>query len=474
MKQEILRAQNLYVSSNLLRLENVNFSIYEGQTVAFLGMNRAGCDLAIDTISGQIKGQEGKFFVNEKPVRIGSESDAHRLGIFKISRESSLVESLDIAENIFVLRKLSFRRILLRKAVLNAQTAELLKIVGLDFPPKTKVSKLTTPQRNLVELAKAVGCGAKLILLENIYSLYNTQELIRFQQVLEKLKSTGISFIVACRNISEARLLSDQIFFFRDCYLSKKISTLKVTNLQAQQFMGYAAVKAVPPAEAKISSDVVFALKNLKLPIREEPLSFEVHRGEVLVLHIDDVDQEKFLSDVLSGDRKEPGTEFYLDNQRLALWSRNQSVKQRVICLSNLDHTDHLFENMSIGENLIFPSLKKVSRCKIYVNSRIPQVVLGDCYYKNYSCKEKVSGLDQYTRLSILLERWYIFNPKAVILVEPYQYCDIACITLVNSYIRRFVEKGIAVVMLTMRTHNIENFNYRLLKIENEDVSGEM
>lgn len=472
MKQEILRVQNLNVSSSLFYLENVNFSIYQGQTIAFLGTNRAGCDLAIDVISGKHKAQKGKFYINEEPVRVGSESEAHRLGIFRISRESSLVESLDIAENIFVLRRLSFRRIMLRKAVLNAQATELLKIVGLDLLPKTKVSKLTTPQRNLVELAKAVGCGAKLILLENIYSLYNTQELIQFQQVLEKLKSTGISFVVACRNISEARLLSDQIFFFRDGYLSKKISTLKVTNLQAQQFMGYTAEKVVPPAATKISSEVVFELRNLKLPMRAKLFSFAVHRGEVLVLHIDDIDQEKRLADILSGDRKEPGTEFYLDNKRLALWSRDQSVKKRVISLSNLDHANLLFENMNIGENLIFPSLKKVSRYKIYINSRIPQVVLGDCYYKNYNCKEKVSGLDQYTRLSILLERWYIFNPKAVIMVEPYQYCDIACITLVNSYVRRFVEKGISVVMLTMRTHNIENFNYRLINIE--DVIGDM
>ncbi|MCD8083044.1 MAG: hypothetical protein LUE86_05945, partial [Clostridiales bacterium] len=105
-----------------------------------------------------------------------------------------------------------------------------------------------------------------------------------------------------------------------------------------------------------------------------------------------------------------------------------------------------IFEKMSVGDNLLLPSLKKIS-CLEYLKSgrKITGILSAEMSDESFGQDVVVRDLNQNSHISVAFDRWYVFNPQVIVLYEPFSSCDDYVVSVITSYINKFYNRGTAV-----------------------------
>jgi ribose transport system ATP-binding protein len=146
-------------------LDRVSLAVDAGEIHVLAGENGAGKSTLIRILSGAITDYEGELLVGGKPQRFGSPADARAAGIATIHQELSLVESLSVADNLALGSRGSPLDPYLPERA-RARARELLTVVGLEVDPRRPVGELPLGERQLVEVARALGEQARVLIID--------------------------------------------------------------------------------------------------------------------------------------------------------------------------------------------------------------------------------------------------------------------------------------------------------------------
>lgn len=464
MKNEILRVENLYITShNNKILSGIHLNMFKGESIALMGLSGSGASLFVDALCGKAQGARGRIIINEKKVNLENETDSRFYGIYRMSNEQTLINGLDIAENIFIMRRNSIKSVFINRKILNIQARLLLKRIGVDISPTTMVGKLTFAEKQLVELAKAVGSGAKIIIFDEIFAYYHSDEIDRLKAIVDVLKKEGVSFIFRSHYIEECRLLSEKIIIFKNGKISKKIETSKFDDSMVGDYVVGHTIKKKKHTNSLTLGDTALEVKRVSCD-SGKTRGFSVKHGEVLaLLDIYSKDKEKLIQ-MLVGVRD--GFEIHLNGKRLKKIDLKNFHKSKVVLIPNPAQKDGLFQSMDIGENLLFPSLKKAYGIAGFIDKNIPNILKKQFLQKNNSISENIEELDLNQRIALSLERWLLFRPEVIIMMDPYLQADIVVSRIITEYIDKFAKSGIAVIILSSRPDKLKEGCNRIINIE--------
>ena len=142
-------------------------------------------------------------------------------------------------------------------------------------------------------------------------------------------------------------------------------------------------------------------------------------------------------------------------------------VRKKVVSVRALGSREEVFEHMTVGENLILPSLEKISSWD-YIRSSggIHKMMMEDMGEECRAKEAKVGELRVNECIQMTLERWYIFNPMVLILFEPFALCDVNGVDIVKKYVKKFSNKGIIVIIVNTREEYVEDISDRIVYIE--------
>ena len=146
-------------------LKSVSLEVVAGHTLGLVGENGAGKSTLMNILGGNLRADAGCMYINEQPYRPSSPRDSDEAGIAFIHQELNLFPNLSIAENLFLTR-FPGKTGWIDRRTLNARSTQLLEPVGLDLPPTLRVESLSSGERQLVEIAKALSLDAKLIIFD--------------------------------------------------------------------------------------------------------------------------------------------------------------------------------------------------------------------------------------------------------------------------------------------------------------------
>lgn len=146
-------------------LDDVSFSVTKGEVHAICGENGAGKSTLMKILNGIYKADSGSVYINGKKEEIQSPLDAQSKGLSIIFQELNLVETLSVAENIY-LGRLSDKHKRIRWKTVYEQAKDQLKSIGCDLDPKTIVSELSISQKQMVEIAKAVSYHSDIVVMD--------------------------------------------------------------------------------------------------------------------------------------------------------------------------------------------------------------------------------------------------------------------------------------------------------------------
>lgn len=207
MREEVLRMERVtYLEHGVNLLEGLSLNVFSGEIFGLVPANNFGVEALTQILQQNLPLHYGYVYYKERLVNTwrGRSEKSNRIHL--IQNRTSLVGSLTVADNIFVLRP-GFRKYILSPRVLRRQLSPFLEELGVDIRAEDYADNLTVFQRVVAELLKAMVSGCALTILWDVSTFVSEQELQKLHRILRHCADKGMSFLYICPHMEEAEAL---------------------------------------------------------------------------------------------------------------------------------------------------------------------------------------------------------------------------------------------------------------------------
>src|SRR5947209_7429381 len=197
-------------------LKDVSFTLAAGEVHALVGENGAGKSTLIKIITGAHQPDSGALEVAGEQVTHLTPAKARALGIACIYQQPALFPDLSVAENIALRLEKTSPAHAVRWAERNARARELLHRIGAEIDPAAEVRTLSMPEQQLVEIACALGAGARVVIMDEPTASLTQKEQHLLFAVVRDLRAHGVGVIYISHRLEEIFALADRVTVLRD------------------------------------------------------------------------------------------------------------------------------------------------------------------------------------------------------------------------------------------------------------------
>jgi ribose transport system ATP-binding protein len=265
-------------------LKDVSIEFYPGEIHALVGENGAGKSTLIKIICGIYTPDQGWVSLGGKKIRLHSYKEAIDRKINLVSQEIQVIPKTTIAENI-MLDKIEkyYRGGRINWKQVNEDAQRWIEIVELNLPPTTQVASLSTAQKQLIMIARALSSDARVLVLDEPTSALTLHEADNLLQMLRKIKTEGVIILFVSHKIEEVLKLADKVSVLRDGDLvdTRHIEGIKKTDIVKMMIGRESRTESF--GDLNVQADTkVLEVRNLVQYGKFENLNFDLHKGEIL------------------------------------------------------------------------------------------------------------------------------------------------------------------------------------------------
>lgn len=432
-------------------LKDVSFSINKGEVHALIGGNGAGKSTLMKILSGAYTKNSGQIIVEGVETEIGHPSAAEALGITIIYQELNLVQSLSIAENIFIGRHPKTKSGTVDWRTMNREAARLLKEFRIDLAPQTAVKSISIAQQQMVEIIKAVSKNAKLVIMDEPTSSLTTKEIDVLFQMIRTLKTKGVAVVFISHRLDEIFEISDRITIMRDGTYVATRDIDKITRSELISLMIGREMSQQFPERVSATGSELMRAENISDGVLLDNISFTLHEGEVLGFAGLVGAGRTELMHTIFGSRKKRSGSLYLHGKEVSIRSPKQSIRNGIGFVTEDRKREGLALNLSLRENVCMVAIQKVltygliSRKKETESSGEYIDTLG---IVTPSAEQKAMFLSGGNQQKVVLSKWLMSNADIIIMDEPTRGIDVGAKREIYEVINQLVaqKKGIIVV----------------------------
>lgn len=475
MMIEVSNLEHSYGGVPVLR--DVSFSIKAGEVVALAGENGAGKSTLFKIITGQVSPTGGSIRVEGNSVGRIDTRRARELGIGIVPQELAPYPDLTIYENLFVGREIRTPLGSLDRAAMISQSKEMLSVFGLEIDPRRKMRDLTTALTQIVDIIKATTWGAKLILLDEPTSSIPEQEVQRLYDVVNMLRSKGVSMMYTTHRMAEIQDIGDRVIVLRDGLLVQDTPVKESSPEEIISSMIGRDLEDLFPSLRAPEDEIGISVQGLQLFEDGPEVTFEVKKGEILGLGgLVGAGRTEVL-EAIYGTRAIRSGSVVLNGKALKLGSPRRSIDAGLALVPEDRKGSGLVLLRSILDNGSLPRLKKhllagfirpLSRSKD-VKTSMEKVAL-----KFNSLDQSVESLSGGNQQKIVIGRWLGEETKVLLLDEPTRGVDVGARGEIYKIIRDLAATGMSVVLVSSDTPELIGLSHRVLVIRGGAITGEL
>lgn len=459
-------------------LKDVQLELQSGEVHVLAGENGAGKSTLIKILAGIHTDFNGTIHINGREVRPKNPLDANHLGIAVIHQELSLIDSLSVADNIF-LGRTPTRHGFVLKAVQQKLAAQAVQQLGLEIDTRRKVGEFTIAVRQLIEIAKALSQNAKIIVMDEPTSALNAPEVERLFALIKALKSRGCGIIYITHKMEEIARIADRITVLRDgrwigMALANELPVPKLIQWMIGREVAEAspggAGRAVRPAgqaerpRLRVENLSVFPQGFSKKPAVEN-ISFSARSGEILGIAGLQGSGASELFHGLFGDIKTRG-EIYLDGTKVSLASPKKAIEAGVALLTNDRKATGLVLSLSIIANTTLAALRELSPLGWRQPIReltAAKAIMASMNLRAASLNLEVGFLSGGNQQKVAIAKWLQTRPRLLLLDEPTRGIDIGAKQEIYQLMREWAGQGIAILLITSEMPELLTLSDRIL-----------
>jgi ABC-type sugar transport system ATPase subunit len=478
MRQEVLRLEHVYKNIQGYKvLDDFKLNIYKGEIISLVGLSGCGKTELGEILGSNYNFDKGRILFDEKPYQINKKIPTEKLGIFSLYNHDILVPQLSVAENIFIIWKSNYTYITFSKKTIRNQTKLLLEEFGLNIRPDINAEELSIAEQQAVKLVKAYVKQAKLIVANDIANSYTRDEMKMITGILQKLKQSGISTLWMSNDPDDVTKIADRTVVMRE---GKNIKTLYPEEYNRENIMNLLVGRDFSKTRERqcyVQDTVALSLENVHTK-NIHGLNLKVHNGEIVgVLDIENK-AKKDLEKLITGQKSVLAGSMYLKNCKYEPKSPQHTLKQGVGYIRGDLLEDSIFPKMSILNNIILPVVKKTSKFKLLVNTKIERFVKKECLNIVKASQSEVnnspSAVDLTIKQQIVYNRWLLFNPKVLLCVEPFARADVLLKLEITSIYEELAKNEIGMLLLSVNLKDLILICDRIIILKNGKCAYEV
>jgi putative multiple sugar transport system ATP-binding protein len=490
MSDVILEMRNITKTfPGVKALDNVTFSVKQGEIHALVGENGAGKSTLMNVLSGiyPYGTYDGEIYFEGQECRFQNINQSEEVGLVIIHQELALIPYLSIAENLFLgNERAKYGVIDWNESILG--TKELLDRVGLHESPNTLITNIGVGKQQLVEIAKALAKRVKLLILDEPTASLNETDSEKLLQLLLQFKSHGIASILISHKLSEVSKVADSITILRD---GKTIETLDchkdvITEDQIIRGMvGRDITHRFPPRDSNIG-EVIFEVRdwNVYHPLHEDRkvsnnVNINVRRGEVVgIAGLMGAGRTELAMSIFG---RAYGTRIsgtaYKHGQEIDISTIDKAISNGIAYATEDRKAYGLILIEEIKDNITLANLEAISDSGI-VNEPKELTVTREYRDKlNIKCSSILQlavNLSGGNQQKVVLSKWLFANPEILILDEPTRGIDVGAKYEIYTIINRLANEGKGIILISSELPEILGVCDRIYVMRNGRIVGEV
>lgn len=454
MKHEVLRLEDItYFENGRRTLDRFYLNLYKGEVLGVFSNHASVKTSLIALITGKCKADGGRLYIGDTPCHFEEKAIIRQQRITLIDAKNTLIDSLTVADNIFVIRR-NFKHWFIENGLIRTQTRMLMEDFGLDIHPRTLASQLSTLERYMVELVKAYALGAEAVILKDMSTYLSDHELDRIHGLVCDLQTKGMAFLMVDSSVNQLRRYADRVVVIkkgRNSWTFQKDefceSVLKSHFYRQQD--GRDGVHSLDESTSDaVEEQILLSFEGIETDILS-PVTFSLKRGEALSIFDGDGKGIEEINALLSGTKKPDSGRIIYQGARYAVTNPWRALEKKVAFIPENPAETSLFKHFTALENLCYPSSTKVG--DFWINpmylSSCRREYAGD--FEPGELDRHVDELPMQTLYKLVYVKWHLYNPALVVCTKPFSSVDKSLKDISARYLQKLLDKGIAVLILT-------------------------
>ncbi|MEP7142227.1 MAG: sugar ABC transporter ATP-binding protein [Ferruginibacter sp.] len=448
----LLQLQHISKSfGGVTALRDVSLHIEAGEVHALCGENGAGKSTLMNILSGNQQPTSSKILMHQQPVIISNPIQAHALGIAIVHQEKSLAEGLSIAENIFPGRQPVNKWGLINYTLLNKRVIALLNRIQLfNLPPRTLVKELSSAQQQMVEIAKALSCNPRILILDEPTAVVSGKETELLFSIIKTLKEENVTVIYISHRLREIFSISDKVTVLKDGrYQGTKITSETNTNELIKLMVGR-DIQQLPANHSRLAST---ALKVEKLcGPGFENISLSVNKGEIVGLAGLVGAGRTEIAKSIFGAAKLYSGKIFINNKQITITNTANSIKQGISYIPEDRKSQGAFLEMSVAENIIAAKMPAANKNNLFSCSRM--LAISETYKTKLNIvtpnvKQPVKLLSGGNQQKTVIAKWLLADTDILIADEPTQGVDVGARFEIYQLLLEEAARGKSILLIS-------------------------
>ncbi|MEG0146770.1 MAG: sugar ABC transporter ATP-binding protein, partial [Clostridia bacterium] len=329
------------------------------------------------------------------------------------------------------------------------KTKELLEMVKLNVAPQTMARYLSTAQKQMIEILRAVACECKIVVMDEPTSSLTQKETRILFDIIRSLKARGVGIIYISHRMEEILELADNVIVLRDGRLVGEMGREAMTeNRIVEMMVGRELNEIFAKYPAKIG-DVVMEGKHLSVGYVKD-VNFAVRSGEILGFSgLVGAGRSEVMRLVFGVDKKDGG-EVFLNGQRVEIRCPADAIEAGIALVPEDRKEQALILGMSIKQNITLPILQKMKKGLFYDKSgedSLAREYVQKLRVATPSINQAVKNLSGGNQQKVVLSKWLASTPKVLILDEPTRGLDVGAKQEIHELMSDLAGQGVAIIM---------------------------
>jgi ABC-type sugar transport system ATPase subunit len=456
-------------------LDDVSFEIARGACHALCGENGAGKSTLGKMLAGIYRPDEGEIRIDGQPVRFEDPRDALQAGVGMVHQELAFCENMTVAENL-CLGALPRRGPFVDRAETERRARARLDAIEASIDVRRLVGELTVAEQQLVQIAAAVGSGARVIIFDEPTSSLSQAEADHLYALLGRLRERGVTCVYVSHRMPEIFRLCDTITVLRD---GRHVTTQPTAQLDeaalVELMIGRRLDQYMPKETTREPGEVVLRVDKLASPGRFHDVGFEVRAGEIVGLAgLVGAGRSEVAQAIFGLDRDVAGR---VEVGGAALQPSSPAAAMRAgIGLVPEDRKRQGFiPDMTGLENLALPVLPQLARWGWLPAGA--ERTLGESAFKRLAMRAPnlavpTVGLSGGNQQKIVFAKWLAARCRLLILDEPTRGVDVGAKAEIHSLIHDLAEAGTAILLISSELPELIALSTRLLVLREGHLVG--
>jgi len=460
-------------------LDDVSFQLQAGEVMALLGENGAGKSTLMKILSGVHTADSGEINISGRKITGElTPQKARETGVVMIHQELNMCSQLTVTENIFLGRELTVGPFLADREM-RRRAARALDRLKLDLDPDTIVGDLPVSKQQMVEIAKALDQGGRILIMDEPTSALTAREIDDLFGIIRGLRDEGHGLIYISHRLEELGHIVDRVTIMRDGRFITRLDFAETTLDQIIAHMVGREIKEQFPRTPGRQGKKVFEVRNLNAGRLVRDISFDLHEGELVGLAgLMGAGRTEITRALFGADPKDSG-EVVIDGKPAEIERPLDAIRAGLALVPEDRKKDGLCTSLSIRENIALPNLDRrlVNPGGWVAAAREAGLVsstMTDLNIKAASPEMAAGNLSGGNQQKVVVGKWMALPSRVVIFDEPTRGIDVAAKVEIYNLMNTLKQSGLGIMFVSSEMPELLGLADRILVVCDGRITGEL